>query len=76
MVVKELTNKQHFTGYFVGFILTITSYAFLASLMIFFMSSSWATKFRSEKKKSLEEDFKNGNPRDKLRNNAPKFFLN
>lgn len=50
-----------FSGYFVGFILTITSYAFLASLMIFFISSSWATKFRSEKKKSLEEDFKKGN---------------
>ncbi|XP_057365931.1 transmembrane protein 19-like [Daphnia carinata] len=50
-------------GYFVGFILTITSYAYLASLMMFFLSSSWATKFRSEKKKSLEEDFRKGGQR-------------
>jgi hypothetical protein len=29
--------------------------------MMFFVSSSWATKFRSENKKSLEENFKKGN---------------
>lgn len=53
-------NGIFFSGYFVGFILTLTSYAYLASLMMFFLSSSWATKFRSEKKQSLEEDFKKG----------------
>lgn len=28
--------------------------------MMFFISSSWATKFKSEKKQLLEEDFKKG----------------
>ena len=28
--------------------------------MMFFFSSSWATKFKSEQKQSLEEDFKKG----------------
>ncbi|XP_046462907.1 transmembrane protein 19-like isoform X1 [Daphnia pulex] len=60
---QSLNLSGAILGYCVGFILTITSYAFLASLMMFFISSSWATKFRSENKKSLEEDFKKGGQR-------------
>jgi uncharacterized membrane protein len=47
-------------GYFVGFILTLTNYAFLSGLLVFFLSSSWATRYKSDVKKLLEEDFKKG----------------
>lgn len=51
------------TGLFTGFILTLTSYAHLACLMAFFVSSSKATKFRMEKKKKFDCDFKEGGQR-------------
>ena len=38
-----------------GFILTLTSLAHTACLMAFFFTSSKATKFRLEKKKTIEE---------------------
>lgn len=43
-----------------GFVLTLTSYSFLACLMTFFVTSSKVTKFRSERKRKMEEDFKEG----------------
>lgn len=46
-----------------GFILTLTNYAHLVCLMIFFVSSSLATKFRSHKKRKIEADFKEGGQR-------------
>ncbi|XP_008553677.1 transmembrane protein 19 [Microplitis demolitor] len=50
-------------GLFVGFVLTITNYAHLADLMCFFVTSSLATKFRMDKKRKLEVDFKEGGQR-------------
>ncbi|XP_021925954.1 transmembrane protein 19 isoform X2 [Zootermopsis nevadensis] len=50
-------------GFFVGFILTLTSYSFLMCLMTFFVTSSKLTKFRSEQKRSTDEDFKEGGQR-------------
>lgn len=47
-------------GVFVGFVLTLSSYGFLACLLTFFITSSRATKFRSKTKKQLESDFKEG----------------
>jgi uncharacterized membrane protein len=44
----------------VGFVLTLSSYGFLACLLTFFVTSSRATKFRSKSKKKLEADFKEG----------------
>lgn len=38
-----------------GFILTLTSLSHLACLMAFFFTSSKATKFRMERKKTIEE---------------------
>lgn len=55
---KSLSLSGALLGYVVGFILTITNYAFMISLMVFFFSSSRATKFRSSAKEKLEEDFK------------------
>lgn len=43
-----------------GFVLTVTSYSFLACLMAFFVTSSKVTKFRSEHKRKTEEGFKEG----------------
>lgn len=43
-----------------GFVLTLTSYSFLACLMTFFVTSSKVTKFRSERKRKTEEGFKEG----------------
>ena len=43
-----------------GFVLTLTSYSFLACLIAFFVTSSKVTKFRSERKRKTEEGFKEG----------------
>ncbi|KAK2584315.1 hypothetical protein KPH14_006706 [Odynerus spinipes] len=50
-------------GMFIGFILTLTSFTHLACLVAFFVTSSKATHFRSEKKRKLEHDFKEGGQR-------------
>lgn len=60
---RSLDRTGALLGLFVGFILTLTSYAFLASLLMFFVSSSKATKFRSDKKRKLEEEFREGGQR-------------
>lgn len=46
-----------------GFILTLSSYAHLMSLVIFFVTGSKVTKFRSVEKKKFEADFKEGGQR-------------
>jgi len=38
----------------------MSSYCFFICLLVFFLSSSKATKFRSARKKQLEDDFKEG----------------
>ncbi|KAK3587910.1 hypothetical protein CHS0354_014424 [Potamilus streckersoni] len=50
-------------GLVVGFILTISNLCFFSSLLMFFVAASKATKFRSKKKRMLEEDFKEGGQR-------------
>lgn len=50
-------------GLIMGFILTISSYAFLFSLVAFFISSSQATKFRSDEKRKFEDKFDEGSKR-------------
>jgi len=60
---KSLVLSGGILGFFVGFVLTLTSYSFLACLMTFFVTSSKVTKFRSERKRKTEEDFKEGGQR-------------
>ncbi|XP_076167669.1 transmembrane protein 19 [Ptiloglossa arizonensis] len=60
---KSVNISGAVLGLFVGFILTITSYAHLACLFTFFVTSTKATKFRSDKKKKIEADFKEGGQR-------------
>ena len=45
---------------FVGFVLTLASYCFFTCLLTFFVSSSFWTRWRSEKKKKVEDEFKEG----------------
>ncbi|KAK9501604.1 hypothetical protein O3M35_012300 [Rhynocoris fuscipes] len=47
-------------GFIVGFILTLASYCFLACLIVFFVTSSKAAKFKDRAKKKLAHDFKEG----------------
>lgn len=51
------------SGLLTGFILTLTSFAHLACLMAFFVSSSKATKFRMKRKRRFDCDFKEGGQR-------------
>lgn len=61
MIKLDLLNvKLCSLGLFVGFILTISSYLFLVCLITFFITSSRATKFRGDRKRKLEDEFKEG----------------
>ncbi|XP_069700668.1 transmembrane protein 19 isoform X2 [Periplaneta americana] len=60
---KNLVISGAILGIFVGFVLTLTSYSFLMCLMTFFVSSSKATKFRSERKRKVEENHTEGGQR-------------
>ncbi|XP_076632657.1 transmembrane protein 19 [Colletes latitarsis] len=60
---KSVDISGAILGLFMGFILTLTSYAHLACLFSFFVTSSKATKFRSAQKKKIEVDFKEGGQR-------------
>lgn len=58
---KGVNKSGALFGLVVAIILSIASHAFLASLATFYFTSSRATKFRSDKKKKIESDFKGGN---------------
>lgn len=60
---KSVNKSGAVLGLFVAIILSIANHAFLASLITFFFSSSRATKFRSNLKIKLEDDFKEGGQR-------------
>ncbi|KAG5314881.1 TMM19 protein, partial [Pseudoatta argentina] len=49
--------------FFMGFILTLSSFAHLMALMAFFVTASKVTKFRTARKKKMEADFKEGGQR-------------
>ncbi|CAG2111383.1 unnamed protein product, partial [Medioppia subpectinata] len=46
-----------------GFVLTLSNYCFTVSLLVFFVSSSKATKYKSERKREIEVDYKEGGQR-------------
>ncbi|CAH1788056.1 unnamed protein product [Owenia fusiformis] len=60
---RSLNRSGAIIGLFVGFVMTLTNYCFFAALLAFFLSGSKATKFRQDKKKKLEADFKEGGQR-------------
>ncbi|XP_072751914.1 transmembrane protein 19 isoform X2 [Anoplolepis gracilipes] len=60
---KSVNVSGAILGLVVGFILTLSSFAHLSALVTFFVTGSKVTKFRSEKKKTFEIDFKEGGQR-------------
>lgn len=60
---KSIDRTGAISGFFVGLILTYSSYCFLACLLTFFITSSKATRFGSGRKKKFESDFKEGGQR-------------
>ncbi|KYN35320.1 Transmembrane protein 19 [Trachymyrmex septentrionalis] len=60
---KSLDISGGILGFFMGFILTLSSFAHLMALVTFFVTASKVTKFRSEQKKKMEADFKEGGQR-------------
>ncbi|XP_004932076.1 transmembrane protein 19 [Bombyx mori] len=51
------------SGLLIAFILTLSSYGFLAAIFTFFITSSKATKVKSHLKRKFEADFKEGGQR-------------
>ncbi|CAB0008961.1 unnamed protein product [Nesidiocoris tenuis] len=60
---KSVNGSGAITGFFVGFIMTLANYCFLACLIAFFVTSSKATKFRAKEKRKFEEEYDTGSRR-------------
>ncbi|GFO10124.1 transmembrane protein 19 [Plakobranchus ocellatus] len=60
---KRIDQSGAAMGLIVGFLLTISCLRFFASLLAFFISASKATVYRSDLKKKIEADFKEGGQR-------------
>ncbi|XP_024884972.1 transmembrane protein 19 isoform X2 [Temnothorax curvispinosus] len=60
---KSIDISGAILGFFMGFILTLSSFAHLMALVTFFVTGSKVTKFRSVQKKKIEADFKEGGQR-------------
>ncbi|KOC60172.1 Transmembrane protein 19 [Habropoda laboriosa] len=60
---KSVNVSGAILGLFMGFVLTLTSFAHMVCLFSFFVTSSKATKFRSHLKKKLEVEYKEGGQR-------------
>lgn len=60
---KGVSKSGAITGLIIAIILSIASHPFLISLMVFYFSSSKATRFRNDRKKLIEDDFKPGGQR-------------
>ncbi|CAK1556384.1 unnamed protein product [Leptosia nina] len=60
---KTLSLSGALLALVVGFVLVLSNYCFMMTLLIFFLSSSKASHFRPHLKKKFEEDFKAGGER-------------
>jgi len=60
---RSLNLSGAISAVFVGFFTALASIRFAVVLVAFFLSSSILTKFKSSKKKIIEEDFKEGGQR-------------
>eukprot|EP00794_Sanderia_malayensis_P013002 gene13001-14341_t len=63
---KSLSLSGAISAVIVGFCLTLANYCYFLSLICFFFTSSFWTKWKSEKKKKIEEQFKEGGQRNWL----------
>ena len=63
---KSLSTSGAFLALIVGFILCLANFSFVFSLLMFFISSSKATKYKGEVKRTFESDYKVGGQRNWL----------
>jgi len=63
---KSLSTSGALLALLVGFCLTLAHISFLVSLLVFFLSSSKATKFKQDIKKKFDSEFKEGGQRNWL----------
>jgi len=63
---RSLSTSGALLSLIVGFTLSLAHYSFFFSLITFFLSSSKATKYKQEVKKTFESDFKEGGQRNWL----------
>jgi len=68
---KSLNLSGAIAAFFVGFIVSLASYQYFVCLLVFFITSSFVTKLKSERKRRLEEHFQEGGQR-----NAIQVFCN
>lgn len=66
---KSLDLTGAVASVFVGFVLTFSNLCFFASCATFFLTSSKLTRYKSEEKEKLEDDFKKGNKNKNQRRN-------
>ncbi|XP_076811615.1 transmembrane protein 19-like isoform X2 [Clavelina lepadiformis] len=60
---KSLTLSGIFAASVVGFVLTLANLCFIASILVFFLTSSKLTKFRAERKAKQDEEASEGSVR-------------
>ncbi|NXP07283.1 TMM19 protein, partial [Thinocorus orbignyianus] len=60
---KSLDHSGALGGLVVGFILTIANYSFFTSLFVFFVTSSKLTKWKKDRKKQIDSEYKEGGQR-------------
>lgn len=60
---KSINKTGALFGLLVAFIFTLASYAFLVDLIVFFVTSSKATKYKQRFKNKIDESFKEGSQR-------------
>ncbi|EZA58064.1 hypothetical protein DMN91_006310 [Ooceraea biroi] len=60
---KSVDTTGAILGLFMGFILTLSSFAHLSAIVTFFVTGSKVTKFRAAQKRKFEADFKEGGQR-------------
>jgi len=63
---SSLSTSGALLALLVGFCLTLAHVSFIVALLVFFISSSKATKFRQDIKKKFDSDFKEGGQRNWL----------
>lgn len=57
---KSLSLSGAIAAFATGFVHTMAGYTFTVLLGVFFFTASWLTKYKSQEKAKIEEDFKEG----------------
>lgn len=55
-----LWDFKFLSAFVVGFVMTLSSYGFMTAMLAFFFAGSKVTKWRADRKRKFEADFKEG----------------